>query len=120
MARVFFALGFLSGLSGASERWLIRLSLMKVGGLLGNPLVYNALITLHAVTMIFFMVIPVLVGGFGNFLLPSLYGAPDTAFPRVNLLSVTLLPGALYFLGLRALLDLGPGVSWVIYPPLAR
>ncbi len=80
---------------------------------------FNRAVTLHALLMIFFIVIPILIGRFGNLLLPILLGTPDICFPRLNNFRFWLLPfrGALM---LRTLvIDSGPGTGWTIYPPLS-
>jgi heme/copper-type cytochrome/quinol oxidase subunit 1 len=54
------------GFVGTSLSFLVRLELGIPGGILGKPLLYKAIITAHGLIMIFFFVMPVLMGGFGK------------------------------------------------------
>ena len=56
--------------------------------MLSNYHVYSVFITAHGIIMIFFVVMPVLIGGTGNIILPIQLSSPDVVFPRLNNLSV--------------------------------
>ena len=89
-----------------------------------NGHLWNVLITGHGILMMFFVVIPAMFGGFGNYFMPLMIGAPDMAFPRLNNLSFWM-----YFTGSTlAVLSIitpggndqaGSGVGWVLYAPLS-
>ncbi|WP_373354170.1 cytochrome c oxidase subunit I [Pseudoroseicyclus sp. CXY001] len=89
-----------------------------------NGHLWNVMITYHGVLMMFFVVIPALFGGFGNYLMPLQIGAPDMAFPRMNNLSFWMYVAGVS-LGIASLFapggdgQLGSGVGWVLYPPLS-
>jgi cytochrome c oxidase subunit I len=89
-----------------------------------NGHLWNVLITYHGVLMMFFVVIPALFGGFGNFFMPLQIGAPDMAFPRMNNLSFWMYIAGVT-MGVASMLSpggndqLGSGVGWVLYPPLS-
>ncbi len=84
------------------------------------PEFYNQLGAMHGTIMVFLGVVPLAVGGFGNFVMPLQIGAPDMAFPKLNMMSYWV-----YFLGGVTMLAsfFQPGGAaqsgWTSYPPLA-
>ncbi len=124
---IWFAVG---GLLALAMRWQLawpwsdmpvlgRLLFEPDGGQI-SPEFYNMLFTMHATIMIIFVVIPILNGAFGNYLIPLMIGAGDMAFPRLNMISYWLMwPAFACMIASFAMPGFGPGAGWTSYAPLS-
>ena len=123
---LFFVLG---GLLAMGVRWqlawpwsempIVGKVLFSEAGNQISPEFYNMMFTMHASVMIFFVIIPILAGGFGNFTIPLLIGAEDMAFPKLNMMSYWFMWPAYVIMGASFFVQGGAAqAGWTGYPPL--
>jgi cytochrome c oxidase subunit 1 len=113
---LFFIATAIALMLGGVFALLLRLELMVPGQAFLTATDYNRLFTHHGVVMVFLFMVPVIPTVFGNFFLPMMLGAPDVAFPRLNLASFYVyLAGAVILL--TSLLAGGVDTGWTFYAP---
>jgi cytochrome c oxidase subunit 1 len=103
---------------GGGMALVIRAELFQPGLQFVDPGFFNQMITLHALVMVFGMIMPAFAG-FANWMIPLMIGAPDMALPRLNNWSFWLLPFAVTLLASTLFMPGGaPASGWTLYPPL--
>jgi len=112
-------LGLIGGVIGFTLSLVLRLELALPGFIICSSLQYNSIITFHGVFMIFFMIMPILIGGFGNILIPLMLCSCDMIFPRLNALSLWLVSEGVLLIINSLFLDGGVNAGWTFYVPLS-
>ncbi len=103
---------------GGGMALIIRAELFQPGIQIVDPMFFNAMTTMHAIVMIFGVVMPAFVG-LANWMIPMMIGAPDMALPRLNNWSFWIMPFAFTIMLSTLFMDSGgPAGGWTLYPPL--
>ena len=111
------------GVTGTLYSMLLRLELYGSGNRIISPenqYFYSLSYTLHGILMIFYMVMPGMIGGLGNYMIPIYMGASEVGFPRANGYSLILLfPVSISYILVAGVTEFPGGTGWTLYPPLS-
>ena len=111
------------GVLGSLYSILLRLELYGSSNRIISPenqYFYSLSYTLHGILMIFYMVMPVMIGGLGNYMVPIYIGTNEVGFPRTNGYSLLLLfPISIILVLIAGVIEFPGGTGWTLYPPLS-
>ncbi len=125
IAKQYMLTGMVMAVIGGFMSYVFRMQLAYPGAavpLFGvvSPGEYNALVTNHGTIMIFWVAMPVLIAGFGNYLIPLMCGCDDMVFPRLNRLSYQIFALSAVVIIISLFVQGGGfGGAWTAYPPLS-
>ena len=123
VSALYLFFGYCAGICGFWYSTAVRLELIAPGFQFfsGANNTYYVSITMHGLTMIFFTVMPILIGGFGNYLVPLQIKCYELAYPRLNNIAFWFLVFSFILLQYASGLgeSQGAAVGWTIYPPLS-
>ena len=97
---------------------VVRVQLLTPNGSIVSNDTYNGVYSLHASGMVWMVIIPMMTGGFGNYIMPLMIGARDVAFPWLNLTAFWMFPVAGVILFSSFLIG-APDAGWTEYPPIS-
>ena len=118
----YLIIALLLGMVGTVCSNLIRLECICSGSIVlcsSNISVYNLIITVHGLVMVFWFIMPGLFGSFGNIWIPSSLGCADVSYPLLNTVSVLLLIVSFIVVLGGLVLDYIAGAGWTLYAPLS-
>ncbi len=122
---MYLVFGLVMFMVGGLLAMLIRIELVEPGMRLMQPELYNQVITIHGLVMVFAALMP-MTAGLANYLIPMMIGAPDMALPRLNNWGFWLLPPAAiilvapWFLQLAGIGNGTIDTGWTMYAPLSE
>jgi cytochrome c oxidase subunit 1 len=112
--------GLIMAVVGGYLAGIMRAQLSDPAAQIVGPDTYNSLVTMHGTIMVFWVAMPILIGAFGNFLIPLMIGADDMAFPALNMMSYwTFLVSTIVLIASFFVPGGAAGSGWTAYPPLS-
>ena len=117
IASLYFFFSIIMGFCAFFYSFIMRLALVWPYAFINSGIIYLYYVTLHAVYMIFFFVMPFSIGGLSNLLIPLCFHLVDMCLPRINNLSFWLLFFSFIISVISAFFYFGPSSGWTLYPP---
>ncbi len=114
----YFVTGILLMLIAGAFAELVRIQLFDPAGTFMSRNTYNTMYTMHGTVMVWLVLIPLVTGALGNFVMPLQIGARDVAFPWLNMVSFWLIPVSALVL-FSSFLFGAPTAGWTEYPPIS-